>query len=42
MEWTILFEASQLFETEVIVFKGAEGLIQNIEKLIVYKETEIK
>ena len=33
IEWTGLFETTELFETVVKVFKADEGLIQNVEKL---------
>ena len=33
MEWTMLFEITELFETVVKVFKADEGLSQNAEKL---------
>ncbi len=33
MEWTMLFETTELFETVVKVFKADEGLDQNAEKL---------
>jgi hypothetical protein len=33
MEWTVLFETTELFETVVKVFKADEGLNQNVEKL---------
>lgn len=36
MEWTVLFETVELFETVVKVFKADEGLLQNIEKLESY------
>lgn len=42
MEWTGLFETTELFETVVKVFKADEGLKQNVEKLIVYTETQLK
>lgn len=42
MEWTMLFETTELFETVVKVFKADEGLKQNVEKLIVYIETQLK
>jgi len=33
MEWTMVFETTELFETVVKVFKADEGLKQNAEKL---------
>ncbi len=33
MEWAVLFETTELFETVVKVFKADEGLYQNAEKL---------
>ncbi len=33
MQWTMLFETAELFETVVKVFKADEGLKQNAEKL---------
>ena len=33
MDWTVLFETTELFETVVKVFKADEGLNQNVEKL---------
>ncbi|MCZ4242665.1 SRPBCC domain-containing protein [Pedobacter punctiformis] len=36
MEWTMLFETNELFETVVKVFKADEGLNQNVEKLETY------
>ena len=33
MEWTMLFETAELFETVVKVFKADEGLRQNAAKL---------
>ena len=42
MEWTMLFETTELFETVVKVFKADEGLKQNVEKLMVYIESQIK
>ncbi len=42
VEWTMLFETTELFETVVKVFKADEGLKQNVEKLSVYKKTQLK
>jgi uncharacterized protein YndB with AHSA1/START domain len=42
MEWTGQFETDELFETVVKVFKADEGLKQNVEKLTVYIETQLK
>lgn len=39
MEWMMMFETAELFETVVKVFKVDEGLKQNVEKLNVYIET---
>lgn len=36
MEWTMLFETTELFETVVKVFKADEGLNQNAERLEEY------
>ncbi len=33
MEWTMVFETPELFDTVVRVFKADEGLSQNVEKL---------
>jgi uncharacterized protein YndB with AHSA1/START domain len=33
MEWTLLFETTELFEIVVKTFKADEGLKQNVEKL---------
>jgi len=33
LEWTVVFETPELFETVVKVFKADEGLNQNVEKL---------
>ena len=41
MEWTMLFETTELFETVVTIFKADEGLKQNVEKLTVYIETQL-
>jgi uncharacterized protein YndB with AHSA1/START domain len=42
MEWTMQFETTELFEIVVKVFKADEGLKQNVEKLTVYLETQLK
>ena len=42
VEWTMLFETNELFETVVKVFKADEGLKQNVEKLTAYIETQLK
>ena len=42
VEWTVQFETTELFETVVKVFKADEGLKQNVEKLTVYIETQLK
>ena len=42
VEWTMLFETTELIETVVKVFKADEGLKQNVEKLTVYIETQLK
>jgi len=39
MDWTVVFETPELFETVVKVFKADEGLKQNIEKLENYLAT---
>lgn len=33
IDWSMVFETSELFETVVKVFKADEGLCQNVEKL---------
>lgn len=42
MEWTMLFETIELFETVVNVFKADEGLNQNVEKLETYLKQKIR
>ena len=42
MEWTVLFETTELFETVVKIFKADEGLKQNVEKLTVFIESQTK
>lgn len=42
MEWTGLFENTELFERVVKVFKADKGLKQNVEKLTAYIETQLK
>lgn len=42
LEWTMLFETTEMFETVVKVFKADEGLKQNVEKLTAYIETLLK
>ncbi len=42
MEWTMLFETTELFETVVKVFKADEGLNQNVEKLENYIKQKIE
>lgn len=42
VDWTVMFETTELFETVVKVFKADEGLKQNVEKLAVYIETQLK
>jgi uncharacterized protein YndB with AHSA1/START domain len=42
MEWTMLFETAELFETVVRGFKADEGLNQNVEKLEVYLKQKMK
>ena len=41
MNWTMLFETNELFETVVKVFKADEGLNQNAEKLENYLKQKI-
>lgn len=36
LQWTMLFETIELFETVVKLFKADEGLVQNVEKLETY------
>ncbi|MGI8583260.1 MAG: SRPBCC domain-containing protein [Chitinophagaceae bacterium] len=42
VEWTVLFETTELFETVVKVFKADEGLKQNVEKLAAHIEKQLK
>lgn len=42
MEWTGLFETTELFETVVKVFKADEGLNQNVEKFENYLKQKIQ
>ena len=42
MEWVMLFETTELFETVVKVFKADEGLKQNVEKLTAYLAQNIE
>lgn len=42
VEWTMLFETTELFETVVKVFKADEGLNQNAEKLENYLKQKIQ
>ena len=42
LEWTMLFETTELFETVVKVFKADEGLKQNAEKLENYLKQKIQ
>jgi hypothetical protein len=39
MEWTMIFDTHELFETVVNVFKADKGLQQNGEKLAAYLES---
>lgn len=41
LDWTVLFETPELFETVVKVFKADEGLQQNVTKLENYLATKI-
>jgi len=41
MEWHMLFESQETFETVVKTFKADEGLKQNVEKLEKYLSTKI-
>ncbi len=40
IEWTMVFETPELFETVVKVFKADEGLNQNVEKLENYLKNQ--
>ncbi len=42
VEWTMLFETTELFETVVKVFKADEGLNENAEKLENYLKQKIQ
>lgn len=42
LEWTMLFETVELFDTVVKVFKADEGLKQNVEKLESYLKERMK
>lgn len=42
MEWTMIFETDQLFETVVKVFKADEGFRQNGEKLENYLKQKVQ
>lgn len=42
MEWIMLFETPELYETVVNVFKADEGLKQNVEKLGNYLKQKIQ
>ena len=42
MEWEMLFETTELFETVVKVFEADEGLKQNVEKLVNYLKHKIQ
>ncbi len=42
VDWTVLFETTELFETVVKVFKADEGLNQNAEKLENYLKQKIQ
>lgn len=41
MEWTVVFETIELFETVVKVFKADEGLHQNVAKLEQFLEQRL-
>ena len=41
LEWAMLFETTELFETVIKVFKADEGLHQNVEKLENYLKQKI-
>ena len=41
LEWAMLFETIELFETVIKVFKADEGLHQNVEKLENYLKQKI-
>ncbi|TPG39929.1 SRPBCC family protein [Flavobacterium pectinovorum] len=41
LDWTGVFETDELYETVVKVFKADEGLIQNVDKLEEYLQTQI-
>ncbi|SDB99451.1 SRPBCC domain-containing protein [Niabella drilacis] len=42
LDWTMVFETPELFETVVKVFKADEGLQQNVEKLEHYLEQKLQ
>ena len=42
LEWAMLFETIELFETVIKVFKADEGLHQNVEKLENYLKQKIQ
>ncbi|MBC7947435.1 MAG: SRPBCC domain-containing protein [Chitinophagaceae bacterium] len=42
LEWTMLFETQELFDSVVKVFKAGEGLKQNVEKLENYLSERIQ
>ncbi len=41
LNWTMLFESTELFETVVKVFKADEGLSQNVSKLEKYLQLQL-
>lgn len=41
IEWSMIFETPELFETVVRVFKADEGLQQNVDKLENYLKTKL-
>jgi len=41
LNWTMLFESAELFETVVKVFKADEGLSQNVSKLEKYLQSQL-
>ncbi len=41
LNWTMLFESTEIFDTVVKVFKADEGLKQNVEKLTAYLATQL-
>ncbi len=42
MEWTMLFETTELFEKVVRVFKADDGLNQNAERLENYLKQKVR